>query len=257
MTIKNSETLNIPQLEKSDKNEITAANTLLAEKHLMSGERLDDLEFKGMHIISHKDKYCFTSDSVMLANLVKAAKADTVVDLCTGGGIIAILIAAKTSAKRVIGVEIQSDMADMASRSVTMNNLSDRVNILNNDVIDICKIIGYGSVDIVVCNPPYYKVSEGVARQNECIAIARHEILLPLEDMIKSASELVKFGGMFYMIHKSERLAEAIVLLSKYALQPKILYNITTNGGNVCDTFIIVCKKGGKTGVKVHNITHI
>ena len=240
------------QCDDSSKNSITHFSS-----YLKDGERLDDLEYNGMYIISNKDKYCFTSDSVMLANLVKANRNDKIVDLCTGGGIIAILIAAKTSAKQVIGVEIQSDMADMAMRSVKMNNLQDKVSILNNDVIGINKVIGHGSCDIVVCNPPYYKVSEGAARQNECIAIARHEILLPLIDMIKSASDLVKFGGMFYMIHKSERLAEAIVLLSKHLLEPKILYNITTNGGEVSDTFIIVCKKGAKTGIIVHNINHI
>ena len=221
------------------------------------GERLDDLEYKGMHIISHKDKYCFTSDSVMLANLVTAGCRDTVVDLCTGGGIIALLIAAKTNAKKVIGVEIQHDMADMASRSVQFNNLTDRVEILNTDVIGISKTLKHGSADIVVCNPPYYKMNEGAARLNECIAIARHEVLLPLEDMVKSVSELVKFGGAFYMVHKSERLAEAIVMLCKYNLEPKVLYNITTGTSDIADTFIIVCKKGAKTGLKVHNIMHI
>lgn len=234
------------------------ANTLTLDTTLLrNGERLDDLDYKGMYIISHKDKYCFTSDAVMLANLVTAGCRDTVVDLCTGGGIIALLIAAKTSVKKVIGVEIQHDMADMASRSVTLNNLYDRVEILNADVIGISRILSHGSADIVVCNPPYYKINEGAARLNECIAIARHEILLPLEDMIKSASELVKYGGAFYMVHKSERLAEAIVLLCKYNLEPKILYNITTGTSDIADTFIIVCKKGAKTGLKVHNIIHI
>ncbi len=231
--------------------------TAILDTFIHDGERLDDLEFNGMSIISHKEKYCFTSDSVMLANLVKAGCRDTVVDLCTGGGIIALLIAAKTNANKVYGIEIQQDMADMADRSVQLNNLTEKISIINADVIGISKLLGHGSADIIVCNPPYYKTSEGVSRLNKCIAIARHEILLPLQEMIKSASELLKYGGAFYMVHKSERLAEAIVLLSKHTLEPKILYNITTGTSDIADTFIVVCKKGAKTGIKVHNIQHI
>ena len=237
--------------------DVSNQENTLSESLLKHGERLDDLEFNDMHIISHKDRYCFTSDSVMLANLVKAGSRDTVVDLCTGGGIIALLIAGKTNAKKIYGVEIQDDMSDMAMRSVKLNNLCERVSIINHDVIGISKVLGHGSADIIVCNPPYFKTGEGSQRLNPCIAIARHEILLPLEEMIKSVSELLKFGGTFYMVHKSERLAEAITLLSKYLLEPKVLYNITTGASDIADTFIIVCKKCGKTGLIVHNINHI
>jgi len=222
---------------------------------LKDGERLDDLEFGNMYIISNPDKYCYTSDSVMLANLVNAGSRDCVIDLCTGGGIIALLIAGKTLAKKVIGVELQMDMVDMAQRSVILNNMSERVEIIQGDVSDITTTLGHGSADIVVCNPPYYKVDSGATRINDCIAIARHEIKLTLEQMIRTASELCKYGGKFYMVHKSERLAEAITLLCKFALEPKSLYNIVT-GDNVVDTFIIECKKGGKSGVKVYSIRH-
>ena len=168
---------------------------------LLDGERLDDLCLDGRFIISHKDKYCFTSDSVMLANMVRANSKSKVVDLCAGGGIISILIALKTSCQKVIGVEIQEDMANMATRSVAMNKLEDRVEILNADVNNISDFIPSGYADIVVCNPPYYKTGSGETRLSENIAIARHEIKLTLEQLIQSTCKILKFGGLFYLVH--------------------------------------------------------
>ena len=225
------------------------------EKYLLDGERLDDLEYNDMYIISNKDKYCFTSDSVMLANMVKANSSDTVVDFCTGGGIIAILVAGKTNAKKVIGVELQEDMYDMARRSVLLNKLEDRVEMINDNVVGISKRIGT-NIDIVVCNPPYYKVTSGSTRQNECVSMARHEITLTLKDMIKSSSECLKYGGKFYLVHKAERLAEILSTLVEYKLEPKVLYNITTNDTNKVDSIIIECRKNGKSGMLVYNIKH-
>lgn len=220
------------------------------------GERLDDLEFNDMYIISHKDRYCFTSDAVMLANLVKASAKQTVVDFCAGGGIISLLVAGKTTAKRIIAVELQPEMADMCKRSVELNNMTERIEVLCDNVIGIADKIGRGSADIVMCNPPYYKPSEGASRLNQCMAIARHEIELTLEQMIRSASECLKYGGKFYMVHKATRLAESIMLLGKYKLEPKVLYNIETNNTGEVDTFIIECKKNASTGMLVKNIKH-
>ena len=225
------------------------------EDYLLNGERLDDLELDGRFIISHKDRYCFTSDAVMLANKVKASAGDRIIDLCTGGGIIALLIALKSNAKEIIGVEIQQEMADMARRSVEMNGLENRIKILNRDLIGSEIILGIGSNDIVVCNPPYYKLTQGITRENDCIAMARHEIAVNLEQIIETASKLLKYGGKFYLVHKSERLAEVISLAVTYKLQPKVLYNIQTNT-NECDTFILVCKKNAKSGIKIYTIAH-
>lgn len=125
---------------------------------LKEGERLDDLQLNGMSIISNPDLYCFTSDSVILANHVKCEGPLRIADLCTGGGIIAVLLAAKTKAREIIGIELQPNMADMANRSVILNNLYERVKILNADVKGIEKTLGYGECDVVTCNPPYYKV---------------------------------------------------------------------------------------------------
>ena len=223
---------------------------------LLDGERLDDLCLDGRFIISHKDKYCFTSDSVMLANMVRANSKSKVVDLCAGGGIISILIALKTSCQKVIGEEIQEDMANMATRSVAMNKLEDRVEILNADVKNISDFIPSGYADIVVCNPPYYKTGSGETRLSENIAIARHEIKLTLEQLIQSTCKILKFGGLFYLVHKAERMAEVITTLSQNNLIPKQIYTISTNSAGIADTFIVVCKLGANHGVIVQNIKH-
>ena len=226
------------------------------EKYLQAGERLDGLQLDGRYIISNKDKYCFTSDSVMLANLVNANSKSKIVDLCCGGGIISILIALKTNCKKIIGVELQEDMADMATRSVLMNELQDIVEIINYDVKKITDVIPKGYADIVVCNPPYYKVNSGEIRENSSIAIARHEIALNLEQLAESTSKILKFGGLFYLVHKAERMAEVITTLSKYNLTPKNIYIITTNNSNIADTFIVTCKLGAKPGLIVKHIKH-
>lgn len=223
---------------------------------LKDGERLDDLQLDGRFIISNKDKYCFTSDAVMLANMVTATSKSKVVDLCTGGGIISILIALKTNCNNITGVELQPDMADMATRSVQMNNLQDRINIVCQDVKNINQILPSGYADIVVCNPPYYKLTSGSMRENSNIAIARHEVALTLQELVQNTSKILKFGGLFYMVHKAERMAEVITTLTKHNLIPKQIYTITTNGSNIADTFIVISKLGGKHGVVVKNIQH-
>lgn len=223
---------------------------------LKDGERLDDLQLDGRFIISHKDKYCFTSDSVMLSNMVQANSQSKVIDLCCGCGIIAIQIALKSNCKQIIGVEIQQDMADMANRSVQMNELSDRVKIINEDVKNITNIIPHGFADIVVCNPPYYKTNSGETKLKDNIAIARHEIALTLEDLIINTSKILKFGGLFYMVHKAERMAEVISTLTKYNLIPKQIFTISTKDDNTADTFIVVSKLGAKHGVIVKNLKH-
>lgn len=223
---------------------------------LRDGERLDDLQLAGNFIISHPDKYCFSSDSVMLANMVKANSKSKVVDLCCGGGIIAILIALKTNCNNILGVELQPDMSDMAERSVKINNLENRVNILCEDVRNITNVIPTGSVDVVVCNPPYYKLGSGEIRESRAVAIARHEIMLDLQTLVQCTAKILKFGGLFYMVHKAERMAEVLTTLTQSNLIPKQIFTICTGASNVADTFIVVSKLGAKHGVVVKNIRH-
>lgn len=215
---------------------------------LRENERLDDLEYKGLKIIQNPDGYCFTSDSVLVANLAKVAKGDKVVDLGTGSGIIAILIAKKFQPSHVFGIEIQSRLADMAKRSVEYNNLVDIVSIIEKPMQGIAKEIGTG-FDVVVSNPPYEKA---VDKDNPGeIDICRTEIAVKCEEVIECASKLLRFGGQFYMINKARRLVDVICYMRKYSIEPKKIYFIQPKGTKDIDTFIVEGKKGGKPSLDI------
>ena len=216
---------------------------------IKENERLDDLQFNNLFIIQDTKGYCFTSDAVALANFVKVKSGGKLVDLCSGSGVIGILASAKNKVSNTILVEIQENLSDMSRRSVEYNNL-ENIEVINAPLQNISKTIGAGVYDAVVCNPPYKK--SGTAKllnENESIAIARHEITVTLEEIIKEASVLLKFGGEFYIINKEERLTDMMVLLRKYNLEPKVLKILpSTKGANVV---MLKAKKGGKSGIEI------
>lgn len=189
---------------------------------LRKNERIDDLQYKGLNIIQNKDAFCFGIDAVILSDFAKNMKDNsTVVDFCTGNGVIAILLAGKTNAKKIYGIEIQKDVSEMASRSVVLNALEDRVEIINKDINNLKDIIKSGSIDYVTVNPPYKARNTGLINEKDTKTIARHEISCTLEDIIGEATRILKSGGHFYMIHKPERLTDIIYFMRKYKLEPK------------------------------------
>ncbi len=215
---------------------------------IKSDERLDDLECKSLFIIQKKGGYAFTGDAVLLANSVKATSGETVVDLGTGSGVIATIVAAKTKAKVVYGIEIQESLADRAKRSVIYNGLEDVVKIKNMDMRkapDLFKGVG---VDVVVVNPPYFKWDGAEVNEKN---IARSEIAITLEEIVKVASDILKFGGRFYMISKTERLVDALFYMRKYKIEPKTLRMVVPKPGKTADTFIVEGRKNGQEGFKV------
>lgn len=220
---------------------------------IREGERADELELNGLKIIQSKTDYCFTSDAVILANLVKASAKQKVVDLCSGSGIIATLIAAKTKARIINAIELQTRLADSAKRSVELNGLKDRINIICDDAKNASRRLGYGSQDIVVCNPPYYRLGEGVMSENSEIAIARHEVAITLEGIVDISAKLIKFGGKIYIIYRADRLSELLCMMSAKKLEPKILYNIQPAKGKAVDTVVVIAKSGGEKGIVVYN----
>ena len=195
----------------------------MMEIKLNNDERLDDLEYEGLKIIQKPNLYCFSSDAVLLANLVKASRKDTIVDLGTGSGVIAILALAKTKANKAIGFEIQKEMASLAKRNVSINNLQDKIEIINDDIKNAFNYLNKESVKVVVCNPPYFKATSGVSSDVKEIATSRTESTATLEDIIKVASGLLNYSGKLYMIHKSERLSEVLTTLTLNKLEPKRL----------------------------------
>ena len=188
---------------------------------LKEGERVDDLERCGFKIIQNTEKFCFGMDAVLLSSYASIRRQDKVLDLCTGNGIIPILLAAKTGADRIVGIEIQRDIADLAKRSVEANDLSDRVNILCADIKDAEEYYQAGAFDAVTCNPPYMIDNHGIKNPDSPKAIARHEILCTFDDVARVASRMLKPGGRMFLIHRPFRLTEIFETLTKYSLEPK------------------------------------
>lgn len=194
-----------------------------------SDETLDDLQLKGIHVIQKKDAFRFGVDAVLLANFAKMRRGATVIDFCSGTGIIPFILAGKTEAKNIKGIEIQDEMVDMARRSVSFNKLEDRVEFIDKDLKDIQFLRTLSKVDIVTVNPPYKLKNSGIINVNDKNAIARHEICCTLEDVIKGAKTVLKDNGRMYMIHRPDRLADIICTMRKYKIEPKVIKMIHPN----------------------------
>jgi tRNA1(Val) A37 N6-methylase TrmN6 len=216
---------------------------------LLPTERLDDLQFNNLYIIQDKNGYCFTSDAVALANFVKVKNNGTLVDLCSGSGVIGILAHHKNNLRKTILVELQENLANMSRRTLEYNGIID-ISVVNRKLQGVSSEIGSDVYDAVVCNPPYKKSgTASLLNENESIAIARHEIAVTLEEIINEASKLLKFGGDFYIINKEERLTDIIVLMRKYNIEPKILKILpSVKGANI---IMLKGKKGGKSGLVI------
>lgn len=188
---------------------------------LNEGERVDDLERCGFKIIQNTDKFCFGMDAVLLSGYASIRPGDKVLDLCTGNGIIPILLAAKSRAERIVGIEIQRDISELAKRSVEANDLSDRINILCADIKNAEEYYQPAVFDAVTCNPPYMIDNHGIKNPDSPKAIARHEILCNFDDVARVTSRMLKPGGRLFLIHRPFRLTEIFETLTKYKLEPK------------------------------------
>ena len=214
-----------------------------------SHERLDDLQCGGYHIIQDPKKFCFGIDAVCLSNFVKIKKGDRVLDLGTGTGIIPILLSAKTDASHITGLEIQPDMADMAQRSVKLNDLCDRIKI---DCGDIKKPpYAANHFDVVTVNPPYMNDGGGVYNESESKTIARHEVLCTLSDVISASARLLKTGGRLYMVHRPHRLMDVLCTLRKRNLEPKTMQFVQSGPVHEPSLVLIEALDHGKPMLKV------
>lgn len=213
---------------------------------LGENERIDDLEFKDLKIIQNKDGFCFGIDAVLLSDFAKDIKRNsTVMDLGTGTGIISILLCGKTELKKVTGVEVQKEVYDMACRSAKLNNLEDRFEVINENILNLENIFENNSFDVIVTNPPYKKQNTGVTNDDERKLISRHEILANLSDFIKVSSKMLKDKGEFYMVHRPERMVDIFSLMRKYKIEPKEVRLVFSNENNTPKMVLI---KGVKNG---------
>lgn len=188
---------------------------------LRENERIDDLQRNGYQIIQNPEKFCFGMDAVLLSGFVRVKPGAKVLDLGTGTGIIPLLVEAKTQAMHISAIEIQEESADMARRSVQLNGLEEKIDIVTGDLREAEKFFDAASFDVVTCNPPYMIGQHGLTNPDAPKAIARHEILCTLEDVVRTAAKLLKPGGYFCMVHRPFRLAEIIRVMTEYKLEPK------------------------------------
>lgn len=217
---------------------------------LKEDERINDLQCKGLKIIQNPKGFCFGVDAVLLSNFCEIKKNATVVDLGTGTGIIPILIGGKSSAKKIYGVEIQKTVADMAARSVKLNKLDERIDIINKDLNDILNFIPVNTVDVVTSNPPYMSGDAGLKNSNDMKTISRHEIKCTLEDVISTASRLLKHNGHFYLVHRPHRLVDIMCLCREYKLEPKKLRFIHPNRNKKPNLLLLKAIKAAKPELK-------
>jgi tRNA1Val (adenine37-N6)-methyltransferase len=188
---------------------------------LKAGERLDDLNRNGYKIIQDPKRFCFGMDAVLLSSFAKVKPGEVVMDFCTGTGVIPILMEARTQGSHFTGMEIQEESADMARRSVIYNHLEDKISIINGDIKDATDYAAASSYDVVTCNPPYMIGQHGLVNPDSEKAIARHEILCTLEDVVTQAATLLRPGGRFYMVHRPFRLPEIMAAMMTHRIEPK------------------------------------
>ena len=189
---------------------------------LKKDEIIDDLEFEGLKIIQNNNWFKFGIDSVLLSDFSKSIKNNsTVLDIGTGTGIISILLSKKINAKKIVGIEIQSKIADMAKRSVALNNLENKIEIINDNIKNIENYFSNNYFDSIVTNPPYQKNNTGLKSESREKLISKHEIECNLEDIIKKSYKILKNKGEFYMVHRSERLADIICIMRENKIEPK------------------------------------
>lgn len=219
--------------------------------NLLPGERIDELQRNGYRIIQNPERFCFGMDAVLLSGFARAKKQERCLDLGCGNGIIPLLMEAKTEGKHFTGLEIQPESADMAKRSVALNGLQDRIDIVEGDIKDASKIFGASSFHVVTTNPPYMTAQHGLTNVYEAKTIARHEVLCNLEDIIRESARLLMPGGRFYMVHRPFRLAEIISLMVQYRMEPKRMRLVYPYVDREPNMVLIEGLRGGKSRMTV------
>ena len=212
-------------------------------------ERIDDLQINNLRLIQNSDHFCFGVDAVLLANYAAVSKGkqpDKILDLCTGNGIIPVLLTAKTNVSSIVGVEIQPEVADLAKRNIKLNNLQKRVEIYCEDLKNCGEIFSANSFDIVTCNPPYKEAGGGLISDVDMLTIARHEVLCTLSDIISVSAKLLREGGRLCMVHRPERLVDLLTLMREHRLEPKRLRMVHPSPYKTANLVLIEAAKYGK-----------
>ncbi|MBW7477374.1 tRNA1(Val) (adenine(37)-N6)-methyltransferase [Paenibacillus oenotherae] len=220
------------------------------EVMLEPNERLDDLLTHQLHIIQSREVFSFSMDAVLLARFAGVPPKGRILDLCTGNGVVPLLLTTRTKAM-IDGVEIQPRLADMARRSVEWNKLGDRIRICEGDLRLFHEQTGHGAYDAITINPPYMPAGSGDQNENEHFAMARHEINGSLDEMVAACSRLVRPGGRVSMVHRPSRMIEIIEAMRKWKLEPKRIRFVHPYLGAEANMILIEAAKDGKPEVRL------
>ncbi|MCI9438884.1 MAG: tRNA1(Val) (adenine(37)-N6)-methyltransferase [Lachnospiraceae bacterium] len=221
------------------------------EVRLKEMERLDELQRNGYRIIQNPEKFCFGMDAVLLTGFAGAKRGEQLLDLGTGTGIIPLLMEAKYHYSHLTGLEIQAESADMAARSVMLNGLADKIEIVTGDIRAADRIFPSASFDCITCNPPYMIEKHGITNPDGPKAIARHEILCTFEDVAMQTAKLLKPGGHFLLVHRPFRLAEIMATLVRYKLEPKRMQMVYPYVDREPNMVLLEAVRGGKPRMTV------
>lgn len=216
--------------------------------NLKQSERVEDLQCNGLQIIQDKELYCFTSDSVVLANFVKTKARDVAVEIGAGSGVISILVQAKNKLKNITAFEIQPCMADLCQKNIELNNLQEKITLVCDDVKNFKNYIKPASVDVIFSNPPFFKSTN--FKQSEVKRIAKEDASLPVDVLASVSAKMLKDGGNFYCVYSAERTVELLIELQKNNLTTKEMF-FTENGKGEVNLVVLKAVKGGKNGVKI------
>ena len=218
---------------------------------LLENERIDDLQRNGLKIIQKTDGFCFGMDAVLLSGFAHVKRGERVLDMGTGTGIIPLLLSAKTQGEHFTALEIQKEIAEMAARSVAMNHLEEKIEIVNGDIKEASRIFGGASFDVVTTNPPYMNDAHGLKNPTEVKAISRHEVLCTLEDVVREGAKVLKSGGRMYMVHRPHRLIEIISAMKQYKMEPKRMCMVHPFKDKEANMVLIEAVKGGGSWLKM------
>ena len=220
-------------------------------KNLKENERIDDLEYKGLKIIQNKDGFCFGIDSILLTDFAKEIKKGSkIIDLGTGTGIIGILLCKKIEDSKIVGVEIQKEVYEMAKRSIKLNKLEKQIEIINDDIKNIEFPIN--SFDIITCNPPFFEVKKSShINKTEYKTLARHEITLNLEQILEISRKLLKNGGILGLVHRPERLTDILSMMRENKIEPKRIRLVYPKTNSEANIVLIEGVLNGRKGLKI------
>ena len=220
--------------------------------NLEKNERIDDLEINGLKIVQNEKWFCFGVDAVLLSDFAKKMKKGAkLLDLGTGTAILPILLSAKTDFEKAVGVEVQEELCKMARKSVMLNGLENRIEILCKNIKELNENFEKNTFDVVITNPPYKKERSGIINENIQKVISRHEIEANLEDFIKISFDLLKDKGEFYMVHHPERLTDILFYMRKYKIEPKNLKFVFSRQNKIPKLVLIKGVKNAKAFLNV------